>query len=93
MSNRFGSFLHRNTTVTPPTTKIVAQYQTNPIQSVAPKIPAIDPLKMESDVNVFVLICALCAIDSPLTNKYFSSFSSKFRRCLCALLLLSLRDV
>ena len=72
--------------VTPPTTKIVKQYQTNPIQSVAPKIPAIDPLKMESEVNVFELICALCAIDSALTNKYFSSFSSKFR-CCCALLL------
>ena len=76
--------------VTPPTTKIVKQYQTNPIQSVAPKIPAIDPLKMESEVNVFELICALCAIDSALTNKYFSSFSSKetgaFFRC-CALLL------
>ena len=59
-----------------PTTKIVAQYHTRPMESVAPTIPATDPLKIESVVNVFELIRALCATDSPFTNRYFSSFSS-----------------
>jgi len=72
--------------VTKPITKIVPQYQTNPIQSVAPNIPAIDPLKIDKLVNVFELIWKLCETDSPFTNKYFSSFSSSdflFKVCCC----------